>query len=107
MAAAFLGRERAGHTMSTTALVHEAYLKMVDQQQAGVESRAHFFGIAARAIRQILVDSARRHHAAKRGGGAQKLPLEDAAGLTVSANDDMLALNDALLRLAVLNGQGR
>src|SRR3954468_298542 len=70
-----LYRERPGHTLQTTALVHEAYFKLIDQKDARWQNRAHFFAIAAQAMRRILVDSARRHTAMKRGGAAENLPL--------------------------------
>ncbi len=71
-----MGRERADHTLQPTALVNEAYLRLVDDSRLGWESRAHFFGIAARAMRQVLIDHARRRNSAKRGGGWERLRLE-------------------------------
>jgi RNA polymerase sigma factor (TIGR02999 family) len=73
-----LRRERAGHTLQPTALVHEAYLRLVDQRQVSWRSRAHFFGVAAQVMRRILVDDARRHNAAKWGDGIQRVPIDDA-----------------------------
>jgi RNA polymerase sigma factor (TIGR02999 family) len=73
-----LRRERMGHTLQPTALVHEAYLVLVDQRQVTWRSRAHFFGVAAQVMRRILVDSARRHHANKRGDGIPCVPLDEA-----------------------------
>jgi RNA polymerase sigma factor (TIGR02999 family) len=100
-----LGREREGHTLNTTALVHEAYLKLVDQTRAQWADRAHFFAVAARVMRRILVDYARRHQAAKRGGETASLPLDDnaVASATLVAGERaqmLLALDDALTRLA-------
>ena len=78
-ASRYLRRERAGHTLQTTALIHEAYLKLIDQRTVNWQNRAHFFGIAAQAMRRILVDYARGRHRAKRGGIGEDLPLEEAA----------------------------
>jgi RNA polymerase sigma factor (TIGR02999 family) len=98
-AAGLLRRERPGHTLQPTALVHEAYIKLADRAGADVRNRAHFFGVAARAMRQVLVDHARRRNAAKRGGGA--VAVEVNSGLTDRALpfDELLALDDALERL--------
>ena len=73
-----LGREQPGHTLQTTALVHEAFLRLVDARQIRWDSRAHFFGITARLMRQILVDHARTRDAVKRGGGVENVPLDEA-----------------------------
>lgn len=97
----YLSRERAGHTLQTTALVHEVYLKLARQENIAWESRSHFFGIAARLMRQILIDYARTKYRAKRGGAKDNVPLENA--LTVGIGDtnfDLLALDEALTRLA-------
>lgn len=97
----YLSRERAGHTLQTTAVVHEVYLKLARQKNIVWESRSHFFGIAARLMRQILIDYARTKHRAKRGGAKDKLPLENALTLGVGeTNFDLLALDEALKRLA-------
>ncbi len=104
VAASYLGRERGGHTLQPTALVHEAYMRLMDQSIADCHTRAHFFGIAARLMRQILVNHAERQRAAKRGGGNQ-VAFDEAAAL-VSGNTqalDVLALHDALNRLAQLD----
>src|SRR6185369_2799637 len=82
-AARFLRRERAGHTLQATALIHEAYLKLIDQREVNWQNRAHFFGIAAQAMRRILVDYAKSRHREKRGGPGENLPLE-AVSLAVS-----------------------
>ncbi|MCI0434589.1 MAG: sigma-70 family RNA polymerase sigma factor [Gemmatimonadetes bacterium] len=102
-----LRSERPDHTLNTTALVHEAYMKLVDQTRVHWQSRAHFFAIASRAMRRILVNYAEARKAAKRGGEAIRLPLED-AGLEISGQDmdDVLALNQALDRLAAFNPRG-
>jgi RNA polymerase sigma factor (TIGR02999 family) len=96
-------RARDGHTLDTTALVHEAYLKMADQTRVESTDRAHFFGIAARAMHQILIDRARKHGTLKRGGRWARVPLDDDA-LTIEDRADMLlALDDALARLAAFD----
>jgi RNA polymerase sigma factor (TIGR02999 family) len=98
----YLRRERPGHTLQTTALVHEVYLKLVRQESVPCESRAHFFALAARLMRQILIDYARTKQRAKRGGPKDKVPLEDALTVGVGkTNFDLLALDEALTRLAV------
>lgn len=108
-AARFLRRERAGHTLQTTALIHEAYLKLIDQRAVNWQNRAHFFGIAAQAMRRILVDYAKARHREKRGGAGENLPLE-AATLAVSGEKgiDLEALDEALTRLSEMDErQGR
>ncbi len=98
-----LGRERPGHTLSTTALVHEAYLRLVDQTRARWVDRAHFFAVAAGVMRRILVDYARRFRAAKRGGDAQHVDL-DLAQVSLDERSELLVnLDEALGRLAELN----
>jgi RNA polymerase sigma factor (TIGR02999 family) len=97
----FLKKERAGHTLQTTALVHEAYLKLVDQKSVAWESRSHFFAIAATMMRRILIDYAKTKHRLRRGGVHSDLPLENALTIRVSETDfDLLALDEALNRLA-------
>jgi RNA polymerase sigma factor (TIGR02999 family) len=103
-AARHLRRERAGHTLQTTDLIHEAYLRLVDQKNVRWQNRAHFFAVAAQSMRRILVDHARRRHRAKRGGSAIALPLDE--GLLVAAEKsevDLLALDEALTRLAAID----
>jgi RNA polymerase sigma factor (TIGR02999 family) len=101
-----LAGEEAGHTLSTTALVHEAYLRLAGQQTSW-KDRAQFFALAARAMRRILVDYARRHHALRRGAGSRPLPLDAAedAGLLAgeSRAEELLALDEALERLATFD----
>jgi RNA polymerase sigma factor (TIGR02999 family) len=99
----YLRRETPGHTLQTTALVHEAYLRLVDQRTARWESRAQFFGIAAQLMRRILVDHARSHHAAKRGGSAIQVPLDEETAAAQEGDVDLIALDDALNRLAQLD----
>jgi RNA polymerase sigma factor (TIGR02999 family) len=104
-----LAVEPAGHTLTTTALVHEAYLKLVNQTRAHWQDRAHFFAIAARALRRILIDYARRHRAARRGGGQDGPPARvslDSVELPVAERADaLLALDEALDRLAQLDAR--
>lgn len=95
--------ERVGHTLNTTALVHEAYLKLIRLDRTQWQSRAHFLGIAAQAMRNILVSHARSRKRIKRGGGAPHTPLDDAVDLPADETDRILALDDALERLAGLN----
>ena len=100
-----LGRQQDAHTLSTTALVHEAYLKLVDQTRAEWVDRAHFYAVAAQAMRRILVDHARKHRAAKRGGGDRRVPLDD-VDLPIEERAELLvALNEALERLAALDSR--
>lgn len=102
IAAGLMRRERPDHTLQPTALIGEAYLRLVDQTSAEWKDRAHFLGVASRVMRQVLVDHARRHGAGKRGGGARRLTLSDPV---VGAADavDLLVVNDALERLAAID----
>jgi RNA polymerase sigma factor (TIGR02999 family) len=98
----YLSRERAGHTLQTTALVHEAYLKLLKQKNIAWESRSHFLAIAAKLMRQILIDYARTKHRAKRGGANDRVLLENTLMVgTGETNFDLLALDEALTRLAI------
>ena len=100
MAAGYLRRERDGHTLQPTALVHDAYLRLIDQKIADCRTRAQFFAIAANLMRQILVDHAKRHRALKRGGD-NKVALEEACGAVQRQPQvDLVALNEALEKLA-------
>jgi RNA polymerase sigma-70 factor, ECF subfamily len=104
LAGGYLRGERPGHTLQPTALIHEAYLRLVSQDAPRFEGRAHFFGVAARLMRQILVDHARERTAAKRGGGALKISLEDAPPVfTEEDAGSLLALDEALERLAAFD----
>jgi RNA polymerase sigma factor (TIGR02999 family) len=94
-----LRRERPGGTIGTTALVHEAYLRLVDQSRARLESRAHFFSLAARMMRRVLVDEARKRQAAKRGSGVPPLPLSEVPEPSVAPEGGLVALDQALTRL--------
>ena len=98
----YLRRERRGHTLQPTALVNEAYLRLVDQKRAGWKCRAQFFGVAAQAMRRILVDHARRRSTEKRGDGVSILPLDEAIGSPWKRDADLVALDDALEALAKL-----
>ncbi len=103
LAAAHLSGQRPWHTLQPTALVHEVYLKIAAASDPGWEGRGHFFGAAAMAMREILVDHARRKNAGKRGGGRPALPLEDAHELSAAGAslDEVLAVDEALKRLEV------
>ena len=98
-----LQRERSDHTLGTTGVVHEAYLKMVDQTRVGWRDRAHFFAVAALAMRRILVDYARRHRRAKRGGGARAVTLDEGMVSLDERAENLVALDEALTRLGELN----
>jgi RNA polymerase sigma factor (TIGR02999 family) len=95
--------ERTDHTLSTTALVHEAYVRLVDQTRVRWADRAHFFAIAARAMRRVLVDYARQHRAAKRGGERRPVTLDETAIVVEGRAETLLALDEALIRLAALD----
>ncbi len=101
----FLHHERPGHTLQTTALVHEAYLKLIDQKHVRWQNRAHFFAISAQAMRRILIDSARRHTADKRGGKGEKISLEEVALVCSNPDSNLLALDEALNKLAQIDEQ--
>lgn len=101
----YVRRERPGHTLQSTALVHEAWMKLIDQRNVHWQNRAHFFGVAAQMIRRILVDYARNRHAEKRGGHAFKLSLDDAIELPKQRDLDLVALDDALESLTKVDPQ--
>ena len=103
LAAGQMSRERINHTLQPTALIHEAFLRLVDVDQVSWEGRAHFFGIAARSMRQVLVDHARRSGAAKRGGDLQRVTLHEDLGEEVGAEFDLIDLHAALDKLAGLD----
>lgn len=104
LAHSYLSHERPDHTLQTTALVHEAYLKLIDQRSVNWQNRAQFFAISAQAMRRILLDNARRHTAAKRGSGGQKISLDEIATLSGdSANDSLIALDLALQKLETID----
>ena len=103
MARQCLSRERPGHTLQTSALINEAYLRLVDQQDIRWQGRAHFYGIAARLMRQILVDYARRRGYAKRGGDVRRVPLDEAMVVSEERAAEVVALDDALKSLAEID----
>jgi RNA polymerase sigma factor (TIGR02999 family) len=103
LARAYLRQERPDHTLQSAALVHEAYLRLVSNTSPPWQSRAHFFGVAARLMREILVDHARNHGAAKRGGGAPRITLNEALDIPQLKNVDLILLDDALQRLSKLD----
>lgn len=100
LAHAYLNRERSGHTLQPTALIHEAYLRLIDQNIEHWQNRAHFYGVAARLMRQILVEHARSRGAEKRGGGAINLALDEALDYSQDQAAELVALDDALTSLA-------
>ena len=104
-ASRYLRRERPGHTLQTTALIHEAYLKLVDQKNVHWQNRAHFFGIAAQLMRRILVDHARSKKRVKRGGSDIRVSFNEANVLGQTQNLDIVALDEALERLAEIDEQ--
>lgn len=106
LAASYLRRERSGHTLQPTALVNEAFVRLIGHgARKDWESRSHFIAIAAQHMRQILVDYARRHRAAKRGDGATMISLDDAPGSTYPRSVDLLALDEALEKLAAVDAR--
>ena len=105
LAGSYLRKERPDHTLQPTALVNEAFLKLIDQRAVKWQNRAHFFGIAAQAMRRILVDHARAHAAGKRGDGVRKLPLDEAMMIAGTVDIDLLTLDEALTRLAAIDPQ--
>ena len=104
-AARYLRRERAGHTLQTTALIHEAYLRLVDQKNVKWQNRAHFFGIAAQLMRRILVDHARTKKRAKRGGSDVRVSLNEATLVAKTRDLDVLEIDEALNRLTAIDEQ--
>jgi RNA polymerase sigma factor (TIGR02999 family) len=103
IAGSYLRRERSNHTLQTTALVHEAYLRLVGEQDTQWQNRAHFFAVAAQMMRNILVSYAVAQKAEKRGGNIYKFPLDEAIGMPERRDMDVLALNDALNDLATMD----
>src|SRR6185436_2109980 len=103
LAASYLSRERSDHTLQPTALVNEAYLRLIDQNSLAWQNRAQFFGIAAQMMRRILVNHARDRHADKRGGHALRLSLDDAISFFEERDVNLVALDDALNSLATLD----
>jgi RNA polymerase sigma factor (TIGR02999 family) len=99
----YMSRERAGHTLQTTALVNEAFLRLVNRKNLRWQNRAHFFGLAAQVMRTILVDHARSHASAKRGGGARNLELDEALVVSQQKAAEVIALDEALKQLALID----
>lgn len=108
LAGGYMRREREGHTLNATGLVHEAYMKLVDQNQVEWRNRAHFFGIAASIMRRLLVDHARSRHRDKRGGGVEKVELNEAIAAPMDRGFELIAVDGALDRLTQMDPvQGR
>jgi RNA polymerase sigma factor (TIGR02999 family) len=105
LARRYMRRESPGHTLQTSALVNEAYLRLIDQKQVQWQNRAHFFGIAAQLMRRILIDHARKAHYAKRGGGAIKVSLDEAAAVTEARAAELLAVDEALEKLTAMDAR--
>jgi RNA polymerase sigma-70 factor (ECF subfamily) len=99
----YMSRERPGHTLQTTALVNEAFLRLVNRKNLQWQNRAHFFGLAAQVMRTILVDHARSHASAKRGGGARNLELDEAMVISQQKASEVIALDEALKQLALID----
>jgi RNA polymerase sigma factor (TIGR02999 family) len=96
-------QEQQGHLLQTTALVNEAFLRLVNQNEMDWQNRAHFYAIAAQFMRRILIDYARAEHRAKRGGGLQPVSLSQAKGVSAETSDELLALDEALVKLAAID----
>ena len=105
MAGRYLRREPSGHTLQTTALVHEAYLRLLEQKQVQWQNRGHFFAIAAQAFRRILIDYARKQQALKRGGGEQRLPLDECKYISQQESASLVRLDEALATLAKIDSR--
>jgi RNA polymerase sigma factor, TIGR02999 family len=100
-----MGRERPNHTLQTSALIHEAYLRLVDQQKVEWQDRAHFFAMAAQIMRNILIDHARKYRSAKRGAGAQMVPLDESVMANSQRASELVDLDEALTNLAALDSR--
>jgi len=105
LARRYMSRERKGHTLQTTALINEAYVRLVDQKNVHWANRSHFFAISAQIMRRILIDHARRHAYAKRGGGAQQVSLDDVAMVARDLSSDLVQLDEALKTLAKMDAR--
>lgn len=101
----YMRMERPGHTLQTTALINEAYVRLIDQQNVPWQNRAHFFGIAAQLMRRILVDHARSHNRAKRGGDTRQVSLDEAALVSDGPSAELVALDDALKSLTAIDAR--
>jgi RNA polymerase sigma-70 factor (ECF subfamily) len=105
LARRYMRRENPGHTLQTSALVNEAYLRLIEQKSVRWQNRAHFFVIAAQLMRRILIDHARSHHYAKRGGGALRVSLDEAAAVTEARAAELLAVDEALEKLTAMDAR--
>jgi RNA polymerase sigma factor (TIGR02999 family) len=105
LARRYMARENPGHTLQTTALVNEAYMRLVDWKNVQWQNRAHFFGVSAQLMRRLLVDFARARHQIKRAGEARRVSFEDALAVSVDRSADIVALDDALKTLTTLNAR--
>lgn len=105
LASRYMRRESPGHTLQTSALVNEAYLRLIDQKNVQWQNRAHFFGIAAQLMRRILIDHARSHQYQKRGGGAIQVSLDEAAAVTEARAAELLAVDEALEKLTAMDAR--
>jgi len=105
LAGRYLRRERGDHTLEPTALVHEVYMKLVDQTRVHWQGKTHFFAVGAQAMRRILVDHARHHQRVKRGGGRQRIALDEQVALSPERDEDLLALDEALIKLAKVDAR--
>lgn len=103
LARIYMSRESPAHTLQTSGLINEAYLRLVDQHQIEWQNRAHFFAVAAQVMRHILIDHARSHRYAKRGAGAQHVPLDEVAVVAMERAEELVALDDALTKLAQID----
>jgi len=105
LARLYMRRERSNHTLQTSALINEAYLRLVDQQKVEWQDRAHFFAVAAQIMRNILIDHARKYQSAKRGAGAQQVPLDESVIANSQRASELVALDDALVSLATYDSR--
>ena len=103
LARQYMARENPGHTLQTSALINEAYIRLIDQQNVPWQNRSHFFGVAAQVMRHVLIDHARSYTYAKRGGGARKISLDDVPDMTDQRAGELLVLDDALKNLATID----
>ncbi|HXG92144.1 MAG TPA: sigma-70 family RNA polymerase sigma factor [Blastocatellia bacterium] len=103
LARRYMGRERLDHTLQTSALINEAYLKLIDNRSTEWQNRSHFFAVAAQIMRHILIDHARSYRYAKRGAGAEKVPLDEAEDLRIHRAEELVALDEALKQLEAVD----
>ncbi|MEK6285867.1 MAG: sigma-70 family RNA polymerase sigma factor [Acidobacteriota bacterium] len=105
LARLYMRRERSNHTLQTSALINEAYLRLVDQQKVEWQDRAHFFAVAAQIMRNILIDHARKYQSARRGAGAQQVPLDESVIANSQRASELVALDDALVSLTTFDSR--